>query len=322
MNKRNLIVLPLVAIALASCGNNQTSTSYVDMTIKTICPAGAPALAFYDKGNDENFETNSTPTNVLAQFALNNYNAIVFDSVSGLRSIKKNGYGFRAAKFITGGNYYIASINKAETDSPQPTDKIVSFGENLLPDLVFKKLYNQWSWQSNVSYVKSVSDVQGVLKSGVYAGANVDYVMIAQPALNAAMLDTTADTYGKVKIYKNLRQEWQTLTGQTAIPQAALFYRYSDYLKNPTAFNTYTNEMETRITTAIDNPAAVKTTLDEYGDNAKQANRFGFASPIMFKTQNGGANGFGLVRDTENIDVNDFLEALGLSETYDSNYFI
>ena len=150
--KTKLILLPLIAIALASCGgSNQGSTSLIDITIKTISPAGAPALAFYDKGNDENFETNSTPTNVLAQFALNNYNAIVFDSVSGLRTIKKNGYGFRLAKYITGGNYYIASINKEATDVPQSTDKIVSFGENLLPDMVFKKLYSNWGWQSQVS---------------------------------------------------------------------------------------------------------------------------------------------------------------------------
>ena len=41
----------------------------------------------------------------------------------------------------------------------------------------------------------------------------------------------------------------------------------------------------------------------------------------MLTTQSDGANGFGLVRGTEEVDVNEFLETLGL-ETFADSYFL
>ncbi|MFA5283288.1 MAG: hypothetical protein WC366_02030 [Bacilli bacterium] len=291
--------------------------------VRTICPSGAPTIAFYDQGNNENFETNSSPNLVLAQFQTNYYNAIVFDSISGLQSIKQYDLSFKLAKIITGGNFYIASINKDEGTEPTADDVLVSFGEGLIPDLVYKKLYEHWGWQANTSYVKSVAEAQAILKTGKTSGnVDVDYVFIAQPALNAAMLDITAATYGKVKVFKNIREEWKTLTGQEAIPQAAMFYRYDDYQNHSREFDTYTLALENRIIQGITQPENVKNVMDEYSsDLTIQAQKFGFNSNIMLHTQKDGANGFGLVNPDISVDVNSFLTYLGL-ETYEASYFL
>ena len=314
--KAKSIILPLAAITLSACGGPAP-----EITIRTISPAGAPTLAFYDQGSNENFVTNSTPSNVLAELQTNYYNAVVFDSINALKSIKNNDLDFKLAKLITGGNFYLASINKNEGEMPTANDVVVSFGENLIPDLVYRKLSEYWEIENTPYYVPSVSEALGVLKTGVYASNPVDFVFIAQPALNIALNDATAATYGNVKVVKDIRSEWQKYTGQSAIPQAGLFVRASHYELNPTVFENYVDEMVARIDVAIDTPATAKAALDAYGDAQAQAAKFGFNSNIMLTTQSDGANGFGLVRGTEEVDVNEFLETLGL-ETFADSYFL
>ncbi|MFA5761965.1 MAG: hypothetical protein WCX85_00805 [Bacilli bacterium] len=310
------IILPFVALTLSACVG-----PLEDITIRTISPAGAPSLAFYNQGNNENFATNSTPSNVLAEFQTTYYNAIVFDSINALKSIKNNNLDFKLAKLITGGNFYLASINKDEGQMPSASDVVVSFGENLIPDLVYRKLSQYWDITNTPQYVPSVSEALGVLKTGVFGGDPVDFVFIAQPALNIALSDQTAATYGNVKVVKNIRQEWEEYTGQTAIPQAGLFVRNSHYELNPIVFENYVDDMVERIDIAIDDPLIAKAALDEFGDAQTQAGKFGFNSNIMLTTQASGANGFGLVRGTEEVDINEFLTTLEL-ETFDNSYFL
>ncbi|MDY0345629.1 MAG: hypothetical protein RBR44_03645, partial [Bacilli bacterium] len=154
------IILPFVALTLSACVG-----PLEDITIRTISPAGAPSLAFYNQGNNENFATNSTPSNVLAEFQTTYYNAIVFDSINALKSIKNNNLDFKLAKLITGGNFYLASINKDEGQMPSASDVVVSFGENLIPDLVYRKLSQYWDITNTPQYVPSVSEALGVLKT-------------------------------------------------------------------------------------------------------------------------------------------------------------
>ncbi|MFA5421306.1 MAG: hypothetical protein WC344_00725 [Bacilli bacterium] len=311
------IILPLFAIALSACGGPE------EITVRTISPAGAPTLAFYDQGKSPNFETNTTPSNVLAEFQTNYYNAIVFDSINALKSIKDNNLDFKLAKLITGGNFYLASIDKEDDAMPTADDVVVSFGENLIPDLVYLKLCEFWEIVNVPFYVPSVSEALGVLKTGLYSGQPVDYVFIAQPALKIAMSDQAAATYGRVKVAKNIRSEWENCTGQIAIPQAGLFVRNSHYELNPEVFNNYVDEMVARIDVAIDDSAIAKAALDEFGTAQEQAAKFGFNSNIMLTIQTDitNPNGFGLVRGTDSVDVNVFLETLNL-DAFDDSFFL
>ena len=83
---KKLFVLPLMSLMIAGCDNNQVP----EEELKIICPTGAPALAFYTEANNENFVTSSTPTNVSAELQKNDYDVVIFDSINGLNSIKKN----------------------------------------------------------------------------------------------------------------------------------------------------------------------------------------------------------------------------------------
>ncbi|MFA6780794.1 MAG: hypothetical protein WCR77_01175 [Bacilli bacterium] len=97
--------------------------------------------------------------------------------------------------------------------------------------------------------------------------------------------------------------------------------RNSHYELNPIVFENYVDDMVERIDIAIDDPLIAKAALDEFGDAQTQAGKFGFNSNIMLTTQASGANGFGLVRGTEEVDINEFLTTLEL-ETFDNSYFL
>lgn len=321
MTKR-IIFLPLIALSLIGCDNHVATDD-----LKIICPTGAPALAFYDLGNNNNFDTNSVPTSVLAQLQKNEYDMVVFDSINGLKSIKSKSANYKLAKVITAGNFYLVSIGKEKDSSgnyPMPTtgDKVVSFGQGLIPDVVYDKLCTDfWHIDPTASYVTSVQDALAVLISGKYSGGNVDYVFIAEPALTTAMNKTDAATYGKVGIVKNIRAEWEAYSGQKGLAQAAIFVNNNSIANKHDKLVQFLNETDIRLRTAQTEVNVAVEKLNAFGTLEEQANRFGFNSNTVSLVQANGKNGFGLVCPfCESIDVNAFLTKLG-QPTFEETYF-
>ena len=87
MTKKILTLLLLSGITLTGCNKNNANSEGV---IKFISPVGAPALAFYDQGNNPYYDTKSVPSQVAAQLQKKDYDVVVFDSINGLKSIKNN----------------------------------------------------------------------------------------------------------------------------------------------------------------------------------------------------------------------------------------
>ncbi len=325
---KKLVCLSFTALFLASCGGKSEDYS----EIKFITPTGAPALAFYDQGNNENYTTNSVPTNVAAELQKNDYDAVVFDAVNGLTSIKKNNANYKLAKIITAGNFYLASIdNEKSTKTPDEKgnyplpgkdDIVYSFGENLNPDKVYSTLCKEyWKIENNAKYVAGVTDAQAILKTGKQGTDVVDYVFIAEPALTAVMNNKDAETYGKVHIVKNIRAEWKAYSGQDGLAQAGLFV-HNDAIKNKSSkLKEFITHLNSSIQLAITNTDSVAQAMDSYGDAAKQVSRFGFNSSVVKAVQKDNRNGFGLLSPSESIDVNAFLTKLGLS-TFTDDYFV
>ncbi|OPZ34194.1 MAG: hypothetical protein BWY98_01173 [Tenericutes bacterium ADurb.BinA155] len=335
MNKSTFFILPAAAMLLAACGTQTSSvsskasstsegpsskeassSSSVDpYTFKTISPAGAPTLAYYDQGGNADFVTDTTPTNVAGQFKTNTYDAIVFDSINALKQIKANSYPFKLSNFITGGNFYVVSYGKDAAAVPTASDTFASFSENGLPDLVFKKLlasysgYNTWAMPT-VTYLPGVSDVLTALVSHTY-----DYYFIAQPALFAAKAKLGADA-SKVNVVANVRNDWKSYSGQTSIPQAALFLRTTSVEAHTNVAAAYTYNLNQRIKNSITDPAKVKASIETYSADATvQAAKFGYSAAVAYNVQKDGANGFGMV-DPDSIEdnhdfVNTFIEKLG-----------
>ena len=60
------VVFSLSSIFLLICGCNDTNKN--NKELKIIAPSGAPSIAFYKYINDDNFITNSLPSNIQDQW--------------------------------------------------------------------------------------------------------------------------------------------------------------------------------------------------------------------------------------------------------------
>ena len=327
---KKLVTFAFIPFLLVSCNGKKNGGD--EGSLKIVCPSGAPALAFYDQGNNPDFETKGKPNLVLAELQKNDYDVVIFDSINGLKSIKsheeENGVNYRLAKIITGGNFHLVSINKdpdGDGNYPLPSagDKIISFGQGLIPDLVYTKLASDyWHISNTPTYCGSgVSDAQAVLTAGTYGGEAVDYVFIAEPALTSVENDSTAATYGKIGRVRNIREDWKELTGQDGLAQAGVFVNANAISSKPNVLKSLMQDIDRRIDTAISNPDVAAASLDVYGDLSAQKAKFGFVSNIVRKVQGNGANGFGMVASSETIDVNAFLTELG-QPAFEDKYFV
>ena len=203
--KNRLIALLGISLLATGCVKKQTVE-----TVKVICPTGAPAVAFYTHFDDENFETNGTPSNIVSFMnETSPYDAVVIDTVSGIKAIN-NGAPFKLLSTITFGNFFIASTGHDEDGVMDASDKIVLFGKNQTPDLLFHYIYGT-DYDASIEYVTAVSDAAGCLASGknVATGSDVDYVFVAQPVLFATLNNKNAPTYGKSGVYANIQDEYK-----------------------------------------------------------------------------------------------------------------
>lgn len=320
---KKLVLLPATLLLLSSCGQNEDTSE-----IKFISPTGAPALAFYDQGANENYSTFSTPSLVAAELQKSDYDCIIFDSVTGLASIKKNNADYKLLKIITAGNFYLVSIDKdadanGNYELPDEDDVVVSFGQGNIPDLVYNRLCDDyWKIKTNVEYVGDggVKDAGAVLSTGKFNNKEVDYVFIAEPVLTSVMNNKEADTYGKVHIVKDIRAEWKNYSGQDGLAQAGLFVSKNALEHKKSKLTDFVVHMNSSIQIAIDDPNSAADTMNAYGSLTEQASRFGFNANTVKAVQGNNKNGFGLLSPSKQVDVNAFLEKLG-QPTYSDDYF-
>ncbi len=308
MNKKLTFTLLASALLLAACDPNPTQS---DLVHNFVSPSGAPSLALYTLFEDDtNYQTKSNPQLVSAELLGNNFNYVIFDSINGLRAIQNNDANFKLYGLLTGGNYFLAGIDKEEGAIPSESDYIVSFGQGLIPDIVYDYLYPDAPVDA---YVSATADAASVLKDGLYQGNEVDFVFIAEPSLTSAMNDTAANTYGRVSIVANIKEEVETRTGMPGMPQAGLFVRYEGfYEEHQEEIDEYLSFIDVNIDNAIDNPEVVRDYLNQYDQEAVRM-KFGYNANIVYALQQNGQNRFGLVRASERdaIDINEFLTILG-----------
>lgn len=299
-----LTSLGLVAALASSCSN---PTNYEGKYDKIISPSGAPAIIFYDEAIQDNFETNSIPSNVGAQLQQNNYGVVVFDFLNGLKSIETNNGPYKLARIITGGNLYLVGIGEDNSGEPTKDDYIVSFGENLLPDRVYKHIYSD-DVVSATHYVSGVSDVGPILKTGLHAGNEVDYVVIAQPALYSITSQMSEEERKSLTI-TSIREKWGEVTSLPAIfPQAGLFINTNMYEVHKAYFDVFLDNVDDYITTCIESPEDMKNGIESIGDSNTQVNKYGFTAQVAYNVQLDN-NGFALVDNetNETLDIASFL---------------
>ena len=247
-----LVIMASLLAACSNTNNNEGEKGLVDKAdVKVICPTGAPAVAFYNHGSDENFETNSVPSNIVSFLTASSpYDIVVIDTVSGLKAIK-NGAPYKMYGTITFGNFFIASTGNDEDGVMGIDDKIVLFGQNQTPDLLFHYIYGN-AYNDAIEYVAAVSDAAACLASGknVATGNDVDYVLVAQPVLFATLHNESAATFGKASSYANLQEEYKTKSENKKIIQASIFVKNSTQYK----YDSYLSSLENDIKALVETP--------------------------------------------------------------------
>ena len=314
MKKLFLLLIP--ALMLAGCQQSQKESKDVDISrLKIVCPTGAPAFAFYNYAHNANFETNGTPSNIVAMLSsASDKDVVVIDTVSGIKAIN-NGAPYKMAATITFGNFFIAGTGHDDNDSMDSTDKIVLFGEYQTPDLIFHYLYGD-SYDSAIEYVTNVQDAAKCLisKKNAVTGSDIDYVFVAQPVLFNA-LQKNADAYKFIDVQDAYSQK----SGGKSMIQASVF------IKNTVDEDTghaFLDSLSSDICKLLERPEILMETLGN--ENKEEITAlYGVAPEIataVIKDNNGlGLNFSSAAPNKENIDS--FISLFSLAATDEKIYY-
>lgn len=341
MKRLATVLLLAGGMLLSSCGGNGVPRSESDPSdsrkneepISVISPAGAPAIALYSRINDENLKTNKDASQVaLAVKSNTSADAVVFDGVNALKFVKGNQTAtkWKLARWLTGGNFYLVSTKHESLENWNANSKILSFGNGLLPDKVFRLLASEkWNLtitEENTKYEAGTAAVSAILGSDNYA--SYDYYFIAEPTLQAAKV-ALASAHPDVSVHEiyNVREEWKAFSGMDYIPQAGLFVNPASMEGKAEAMSTFLEEVDTNLTDAVDNPMKVVASLNELEPDADaQADRLGFKAPLVSALQKNGGNRFGMVKpgtiESNRDFVNTFMEKVGEGLSFEADQFL
>ena len=249
MKKLFIPIISLLAVtSLVGCNSNSESTissssseptsstesssseSKVDYSdLKIVCPSGAPALALYDMYASSNVDINASADNVASYLSPNSDKDIVIAPTNLVVSkVIKGGAPFKLAGVITFGNFYIAATGNDDNDTFDKDDYIVLFQANGLPGKLFNYTYGS---DYNTHPVDAASNAAACLISGVNVAdnnASVDYVLVPQPALTPALQKaktTRTAVADKIKVVKNVQEDYRTKSGNNDITQASIFVK-------------------------------------------------------------------------------------------------
>ena len=317
MKKIFLLLIP--ALALTGCidrNTNSLDSGDVDTSsLKIICPTGAPAFAFYNHANNDNFETNNVPSNIVAMLSpTSDKDIVVIDTVSGIKAIN-NGAPYKLAANITLGNFFIGATGNDADGTMDPDDKIVIFGEHQTPDLLFHYLYGN-TYDEGIEYVTNVQDAAKCLITGknIVTESIIDYVFVAQPVLFKALRANP-----NASKYVDIQAKYNEVSGGKSLIQASVFIK--DSLSKAQA-NAFLSTLESDITKAISNPDIIKDELSK-NDADEMLSLYGVEADVataVLKDNNG--LGLGYKNALNNKDhIDSFISLFSLENTNEEIYY-
>jgi hypothetical protein len=321
---KKTIFWPLAALILGGCSGSSNAAAGV----KFVTPVGAPALAFYDQGANQNWVSTSSPeTIVVPAFGTDNYDAIVFDGISGLNLIRKNGYGYRLAQWVSGGNFYLVSVKHQATDAFDPSYTVDGFVKTGNAAQSFLKLAeDEWGWPLDASAdyptgsVKWETGVATVLANLTNNPEGFDYYLIAEPMLTSASAALKGKGITLNGLY-DLQEQWRNAYSQATIPAAALFVNVSSYAAHKEAIEAFLDETQSRQDKAVQNSDEVVAALNEYGSDDVVQTRFGFTASLVANLQKDGADRFGILKTGDIADPAGFANAFAMTLNPDASAF-
>lgn len=267
--KKTLLALALSSALLFSCSGEQDPTpeesEKEDYAFTWVTPTGAPTLAFYDQGENENWVSASNPAEIVVpSFAANSYDVIVFDGVSGLNLMSANpkAANYKLARWINNLGFYLVSTShtKEEASSWDTSWRVDAFVKTGNASRCLLNLAeNAWNWgdiSSMTTFETGVDSVVANLASGGY-----DFYLVADPAytnLKSKMGD-------KLHLIYDLQEEWGKAHGGASIPSAALFLNSEKYGQHKSAYDEFLKQTDERLANLLDHPEVAQEALAAYG---------------------------------------------------------
>lgn len=315
MKKRYLL---LSLVLLSSCSSKVDTSG-----LKIVTPTGAPAFAFYNHASSSNFETNSTPSNIVAMMNdKSDKDIVVIDTVTGIKAIQK-GAPYLLAANITSGNFYIASTGNDDNKVMDSDDKIVLFGEKQTPDLVFHYIYGD-VFDKNIEYVTNVQDAAKCLASGknFVTGSSIDYVFVAQPVLYTILNNKNAATYSKAGIYENIQDKYKEKSDNLSLIQASVFVKNSDESEYNKTISAFLKDLKSDITSAISNPNLMDNTIGKL-ETEVATSLYGTNYQMVKKViEDDNSLGLGYIKAIDNKKaIDNFISLFGMDKTNEEIYF-
>lgn len=315
-----LLLVLLISLSLSACGTKPSEEPVLDTKItktveelKIVAPVGAPSIAFYNYADSANFETNGTPSNIVALMSSEDGpDVIVIDTVSGINAIS-NGAPYCLAATITFGNFYIAQTGNDEDGTLGSDDSIVLFGQNQTPDLVWHYLYGN-EYDEAITFVAAANDAAASLQTGKdLEGNDVDYVFLAEPALFASL-----NKNEKASIYADVQELYAQKAG-TKLIQASVFVRND--LSDET-INTFLDSLKADIDAALNDPTVIKAGFEKISEDESKA-KFGvLAAPVVAVLKNGNRLGLNFEKAYDiKEDIDNFLSIMNKETSAEEIYF-
>lgn len=306
MKTKLLLLIPL--LLLGGCSKNDAD-NIEDLTIVT--PTGAPAVALAKCLSYKNFSTFSNVSTVKAQMINEIADVAVLPTNTGVDLLKTISC-YKLAATITFGNLFVASTGLDEDGVMDENDYIVSFVPNAVPDKIFKSVYQV---DGGLHYVEDASEAAKCLKLKKDLSnnsADVDYVLLAEPALTKLANDGV-----EFNIYANLQTEYQNKYNNQKIFQASIFVH--DRLDKTTT-NAFLDEVKTNIQLLIENPSQLSEIVSA---NPNAASTLEINVPAAIGAiQNNNRLGIGFeyaYLNKQQIDT--FLNIFGIEPTNEEIYF-
>ena len=309
---KKLMLLAAIPMVLCGCKKqNQSNDAYKNLSY--IVPTGAPSIAMAEFAPLEGFETTTDPSTIVPLLAKGQYDVAVLPTNVGATAINVKKVPYKILCTITFGNLFIGATGKDSDGLMGPDDYIVSFQQGAVPDKIFHYVYGT-ELDSALHYVSGAQDAAKCLKTGknlADEGADVDYVLLAEPALTK-VLETTQSA----SMYANLQELYNTKSSGLMLTQASVLVKNT--LSDEVIKESLLPTLKESINQMINNADTISSKMTKV-ENPETI--FGVEPTYAVKTmKEGNKMGIGckLASDIKN-DINKFLEIFGVSPITNEN---
>ena len=306
MKKALLILIP--ALLLVGCGeqNKKDTTEEYKLNLSVAAPSGAPSVCLYKYLADESKVEIRSPeeaSGIAAYMATGAKDIIILPTNAGVQQIMKNNANYKIAANITFGNLFVAATGHDDDGVMNGDDYVVLIQQNNVPDKLFQYCYGDLNL-TNTHYLTQASNVKNVVATGKNPedeNADVDYVLVAEPAFAAGKAQNANATQ-----YASIQEVYKTKSGNKEITQASVFVSNN---ANVEEVNKFLVVLEKDINDFVANPSVIDSYVTGF-DQVQFAAKFGVGNAQLLKTltTNGNRMGVGFKKASENkANIDQFL---------------